>query len=169
MKPLILFTIVLLLVGVRSSHAGAACVGSPNCTVCTNCSRCAHCKAGGTCGAKIRGFSATTTAPTSTPIPAPIYRPVVTIRMATPRPARDIAPHAARSPLKVVHLTVSVDFDVAVSGKSSGSIAVPAGTAVKLISVEPKENIVVEHLGTRKRIPRSFTDLDAQSKAIPTR
>lgn len=151
-KLLIVFFGLFLIIVTNGS---AACTGSPNCTVCTTCSRCAYCKAGGTCGAKHRGAVVPTATPTGTPAPAAVATPRFTI----PKLNRIVV---STYP-KTVQLTTPVDFEITADGKPSGSLNAPKGAIVKLLSVQPKETVVVEYLGNQKLIPRSSTDLDSHT------
>lgn len=145
----------ILLLLTTAGGGFSACIGSPTCKVCTTCSRCAHCKAGGTCGAKARSPVSSTDAPLSTPTP----KPVASSGLSIPKFNRIVV---STYP-KTVQLTRPVDFEITSNGKLSGSVTAPKGAIVKLLSVQPKETVVVDYLGNSKLIPRSSTNLDSRS------
>ncbi len=93
--------------------------------------------------------------------------------MVTPAPAAEATPapdplawlaeHRSAWPREIV-LQDAFEFPAVSQGRVAGSLMVPAGTKVGLIEWE-RDELLVEHLGGRRRVPLAKTDLRARAVA----
>jgi hypothetical protein len=99
--------------------------------------------------------------PTPTPTPAPTATP-------TPKPAATPAPSAPdpmawlmehkQSQPKEVALLEPIDFPVVFDGKVAGSAKLPAGSLLKVLSIEP-DTLIAAYGEATSRVPIQSTDL----------
>jgi len=108
-------------------------------------------------------------------LPAPvIVKPPVVAAAATPAPVAtpppppkpfdpvDLAASPAAWP-KLVRLSQAVDFPAVLNGQVVGSVHVPAGAAVKLVSIQG-EQLVLDYQGGRQTLPWKMTDIEAEAE-----
>jgi len=83
------------------------------------------------------------------------------------KPTANPVRHPALSPLVPGELTViqSVQVPVTIAGRAAGTLTIPSGTRVKLISVTG-ENLQIRHANNNYVIPASFTDFDPRTKVV---
>jgi len=111
---------------------------------------------------------APTPVPTPPPTPAPTPKATPTATPTpTPTPPPDplawILQHKDYWPTEVILLKV-VEFPAVLEGKVVGSVKTPAGTAAKVVTIEPAD-VAVAYNGGEARVPYAETDLRQRAAA----
>jgi hypothetical protein len=107
--------------------------------------------------------------------------PVTAEVRPTPAPAvaEESVPPKAHDPLEwlrqhrnrwptEIHNTLLVEFPATLQGKVVGSVKLPAGTNLSLVTIEP-ETVVAAYAGTTSRLPIAITDLAALAREAMAR